>query len=80
MTGQTAPEKVEEEVTPTSTASPFSVIGWTLFCFALIPLTMAGHGDGHGYTIVGVGLGAASIVCIVLGKLMGRKRDGQTNA
>lgn len=77
MKAQDTSREVQQNTAQASSPSPFSVIGWTLLCFALIPLTMAGHGDGHGYTIVGVSLGALSIVCIALGKLLGKRSSGK---
>lgn len=33
-----------------------AIIGWLCLCFAIIPLTMAVHGDGRVYTDVGLGM------------------------
>lgn len=77
MKAQDTSHEVQQNAAQASSPSPFSVIGWTLLCFALIPLTMAAHADGHGYTIVGVSLGVVSIVCIALGKLLGKRSGGK---
>ncbi|MCG6963725.1 MAG: hypothetical protein LJE95_10700 [Acidobacteria bacterium] len=77
MTTQNTSQPIQEHAAASSSPSPFTVLGWTLLCFALIPLTMAAHATGHGYIIVGGGLAAISIVCIVLGKIMGKRRGGK---
>lgn len=77
MTAQQTSQDIQEHAAPTSSPSGFTVIGWTLLCFALIPLTMAAHASGHGYIIAGGGLAAISIVCIALGKIRGKGRDSK---
>jgi hypothetical protein len=52
------------------------IIGWLLLCFAIIPLTMAVHGDGRVYTHFALGMlviGAAFVAIPRLGWPRGTK-------
>lgn len=46
-----------------------AVIGWLILCFAIVPLSMAAHGDGRVYTDVGLGMLGIGIVLVVIHRL-----------
>jgi len=54
------------------------VVGWLVLCFAIIPLSMAVHGDGRVYTCLALGMfliGAALVAIPRLGRPRGTKVD-----
>lgn len=58
------------------TTPGMAVAGWLVLCFAIIPLSMAVHGDGHAYTNLGLGLlltGGALVAMARLGRSRGTK-------
>lgn len=73
MTNQNVPNPSDTPAPPTP---PVTVIGWTLLCFALIPLIMGEHGDGHTYLVVGLVMAVASVVCITIGHFARRNQAG----
>ncbi len=70
MKTQNTPTTPSDPAVPTP---PVTVIGWTLLCFALVPLIMGGHGDGRTYLYVGVVMAALSLVCLTIGHFARRR-------
>ncbi len=50
-----------------------ALLGWLLLCFAVIPLTMAAHGDGPGYLVGGLVMTAAGCALIAVARLSRRR-------
>jgi len=54
-----------------------TVVGWLLLCFALIPLSMAAHGDGRVYVTTGLVMFAAGFALVVMARLLNRRGGGR---
>jgi hypothetical protein len=72
---------VRPEVSSTSGSGPATpgatIVGWVLLCFALIPLSMAAHGDGRVYVTTGLVMFAAGFALVVMARLLNRRGGGR---
>ena len=50
-----------------------TVLGWLIICFAVIPLAMAGSGDGASWGLAGLVMGACGAGLVVWGRSASRR-------
>ncbi len=59
------------------TTSGAAVVGWALLGFAVIPLTMAAHGDGRVYVTTGLAMFATGFALVVMSRFLNRRGGGR---
>lgn len=68
---------IKPQSAPSGSGSPSTpgaaVVGWLLVCFAIIPLSMAAHGEGRGPVETGVAMLVLGLGMVIGSKILRRR-------